>query len=49
MATTSNTSGATRTLIGVGVVVAMLFGLMAITGSWRRGWASTFAAAPPSR
>lgn len=34
MATTSNTSGATRTLIGVGVVVAMLFGLMAITGSW---------------
>lgn len=34
MATTSNTSGATRTLIGVGVAVAMLFGLMAITGSW---------------
>ena len=34
MATSNPTQSASRTLIGFGVVVAMLFGLMALTGTW---------------
>ena len=34
MATSNPTQSAARTLVGFGVVVAMLFGLMALTGTW---------------
>ena len=34
MATSNPTQSAARTLVGFGVVVAMLLGLMALTGTW---------------